>query len=120
MPSPEKSLKQIEKEDKNKLVNVEENGVYSIDKQKMEELSDQLLKNVTLYFSPVVACYNYDFRVADDTIKNADILVSKTKIDPADTSKCAVVNVVYMDNNSIAKVILDKNEAHYHSLHLFI
>lgn len=27
LPSPEKSLKQIEKEDKNKLVNVEENGV---------------------------------------------------------------------------------------------
>lgn len=82
-------------------VTADENGVYSIDKQKLEVLSEQLFKNVTLYFSPVVECYNYDFRVADDTIKNADILVSKTKIDLTDTSKCAVVNMVYMDNDSI-------------------
>lgn len=27
LPTPEKSLKQIEKEDKNKLVNIEENGL---------------------------------------------------------------------------------------------
>ena len=80
-------------------VKADESGVYTIRKEALDALSDQLVRNVPLYFTPRIDCYDYQCRLADSRIKSGEIIVGKTKFASSDTSKCATVNVDWDTHN---------------------
>ena len=89
-----------------RTITPDEKGIYKIAKEDLAAWSDEIDKNLPLYFVPKVDCYDFDFRIAGKEIKSAEIVVGKTQIDvahidSADLSKCAIIKLDNLGDNSV-------------------
>lgn len=71
----------------------DENGIYTITKEQMAQLSDTCVRNAVLYFWPRIDCYKYYLRVGDVRIKSADIIVGKERFELDNPVHCATVHI---------------------------
>ena len=71
----------------------DENGIYTITKEQMAQLSDICVRNAVLYFWPRIDCYKYYLRVGDVRIKSADIIVGKERFELDNPVHCATVHI---------------------------